>query len=61
MPPGCPGCNPDEILPLLDRRGIKVEEVPRPGHSWSDVVCCDDCGRAWLLMPGVTDVKKPVA
>lgn len=61
MPAGCPRCNPDEILPILDRRAIKVEEVPRPRHAWRDVICCEECGRCWLLMPRVSDSEKPVA
>jgi hypothetical protein len=61
MPTGCPGCNPEEIAPILESRAIKVEEVPRPRHAWGDVLCCDQCGRCWLLMPRPSDSEKPVA
>lgn len=60
-PEGCVGCNPDEVRPLLERHGIKVEEVPRPRHAWTDVVCCTKCGRAWLLLPRKSSSKTPVA
>ena len=60
-PKGCLGCNPEEVGPVLERRGIKVEEVPRPRHAWGDVLCCDECGRAWMLMPRPSDPKTPVA
>lgn len=60
-PEGCPGCNPEEILPLLEARDIRVEEVPRPRHAWNDVVPCQRCGRAWLLMPREGQEGTPVA
>jgi len=60
-PKGCLGCNPEGVGPVLERRGIKVEEVPRPRHAWGDVLCCNECGRAWMLMPRASDQKKPVA
>ena len=59
-PDGCLGCNPEEIGPLLEERGIKVESVPVPAQPWSDVVVCQKCGQAWLLMPR-DDESKPVA
>ena len=60
-PEGCVGCNPDEVQPLLDKHGIQVESVPVPKQAWSDVVICQKCGQAWLLMPREDDESKPVA
>jgi len=60
-PEGCAGCNPDEILPILEARDLDVEEVPATQHGWRDVIVCKRCGRAWLLMPRNDDPAKPVA
>jgi hypothetical protein len=60
-PEGCVGCNPDEVQPLLDKHNIQVEAVPVPKAGWSDVVICQKCGQAWLLMPRESDDTKPVA
>jgi DNA-directed RNA polymerase subunit RPC12/RpoP len=61
LPTGCPGCNPDSVLPLLEARGIHVEEIPPPTQMSSDVIVCDTCGRAWLMMPRPGDPGVPVA
>lgn len=60
-PEGCVGCNPEEIEPMLEERGIQVESVPTSQHGWRDVIVCPKCGQAWLLMPRDDDVGKPVA
>lgn len=60
-PEGCVGCNSEEIQPLLDARGIQVEAVPTPKTASTDVLVCQKCGQAWLLMPRKEDPKKPVA
>lgn len=60
LPRGCPGCNSEEVIPILRARGIKVEEVP-PGAAWQDVILCDACGRAWLMIPRPGDPGTPVA
>jgi hypothetical protein len=61
VPAGCPGCNPDGVLPLLEARNIRVEEVPRPRHAWTDIIVCEACGRAWLMIPRRGDPGAPVA
>jgi hypothetical protein len=60
-PEGCLGCNPDEVQPLLDEHGITVESIPTPQNPSTDILVCKKCGQAWLLMPRVSDTKKPVA
>lgn len=30
--------------------GVEAREVPRPRSKWRDVIVCDQCGRAWLIM-----------
>lgn len=52
VPSGCLGCNTQPITDYFVSQGYDVSafsEVPRPRHDWGDVVCCDDCGRAWLI------------
>lgn len=54
MPDGCLSCNPsarEQIQSLLDQHGIKVEAVPSTASSWREVVVCQTCGQAWLMMP----------
>jgi hypothetical protein len=51
-PSGCLGCNTEPVKNFLEEHGIdpnKFTEVPRPRHDWSDINCCNECGRAWLL------------
>lgn len=63
LPKGCMGCNADEIGPILKSRGITVVEldVATPWSAVKDVVVCQECGRAWLLMPREGDPRTPVA
>lgn len=52
VPNGCLGCNQEPIKAYFIGEGYDLAafaEVPRPRHNWGDVVCCDDCGRAWLI------------
>lgn len=53
-PTGCLGCNTEKVKAFLLSKGVSLNrfhEVPRPRHKWGDVVCCDECGRAWLIAP----------
>lgn len=61
FPKGCMGCNPEEIKPLLEARGIHVEAVPGTPAASKDILVCGQCGQAWLLMPREGDPKTPVA
>lgn len=54
VPKGCLGCNPEAVRSMLEGMNIDtslISEVPRPRHNWGDVVCCDECGRAWMIRP----------
>lgn len=60
-PDGCPGCNPDHVLPFLHERGLQVEELPTGTQNTGEIITCDRCERSWLLMPRNGDAKAPVA
>ena len=60
-PEGCAGCNPNEILPILEARDLDVQEIQVAHPGWEDVIVCKKCSRVWLLMPREDDTSKPVA
>ena len=39
--------------------GARLSLVPRPRHAWSDVLCCPNCDRAFLVIP--PDAPEPEA
>lgn len=50
---GCLGCNEESVRTFLEALGIDVSrfaEVP-PHHDMDDAICCEECGRAWLVKP----------
>lgn len=60
-PNGCLGCNREKMEAYLKFQGVdlgRLTEVPRPRHNWSDIVCCPECGRAWLVTPASQEGRK---
>lgn len=61
MPSGCLGCNREKVEAYLKIQNVdlgRFTEVPRPRHKWSDVVCCGECGRAWLVAPASKEAGR---
>ena len=51
---GCLACNKEEVEAMLLANGAdltRFTQVPRPRHAWGDVLCCSECGAAWLIAP----------
>lgn len=62
-PHGCLGCNKDAVEAFFKAQGLPLDvfkEVPRPRHKWNDVICCPECGKAWLKVPKPEGERIPL-
>jgi hypothetical protein len=60
-PHGCLGCNLEKMEAFFKAQGLPTDrftEVPRPRHAWGDIICCPDCGRAWLVTPAIPAARN---